>query len=99
MDTKTFQRRVGANLRRARWAAGLTQEEVAEGDVVSYRYYQELERGQRNPTLGILLEIARTLGTTVSALVDVDPRATDRARMRLKEAPKTPPRRGRRPSR
>ncbi|MFC1610089.1 helix-turn-helix domain-containing protein [Myxococcota bacterium] len=104
MDSESFQRRVGGNLRKARWLAGLTQEEVAAqyvGDdrVVSYRYYQELERGERNPSLRILQQIAGVLGTTVAALVDVNPRATERARARLAEAPKKPPRRGRRPRR
>jgi transcriptional regulator with XRE-family HTH domain len=40
-------KRVGANIRKARWLLGWTQEDVAARGL-SYRYFQELERGQRN---------------------------------------------------
>ena len=98
MDEDTFLLRVGANLRRARWAAKLTQEEVSALGV-SYRYYQELERGRRNPTLSMLLLLANLLETTVAALCDVDRMATSRAAERMNDYRLTPPPRGRRPKR
>ena len=103
MDAKKLQRLVGKNLRQARWAAGLTQEDLASRQfkgrpVISYRYYQELERGMRNPTLGTLAMLADVLDVTVAALVDVDQQATVLAKARLASAPGNPPRRGRRPS-
>jgi transcriptional regulator with XRE-family HTH domain len=97
VDLPTFLRRVAANIKKARWAAGLTQEEAA-AEVLSFRYYQEVERGERNPSVGTLFSLARRLGVTAAALVEVDVAATDRARARMKEAPARPPRRGRRPS-
>src|SRR5688572_30247739 len=88
---------MGANVRRARWAAELTQEEVAAHGI-SYRYYQELERGQRNPTLRMLFTIARVLRTTVGALTDTDPKATMVARETLESTKLVAPKRGRKPA-
>jgi transcriptional regulator with XRE-family HTH domain len=47
MDFGTFVKRVGARVRRARWAEGLTQEEVAAA-VLTFRLLAELERGRGN---------------------------------------------------
>ena len=96
MDFDALLLRVGENLRRARWIAGLTQEDVAALGI-TYRYYQELERGQRNPTLRILHHLADTLGTTVGALCGTDP-AASRAAERNAGVRLGPPRRGRKPS-
>lgn len=60
MDFADILKQLSANLRQARWAAGMTQEEVAAKGI-SYRYYQELERGQRNPTLRMLADLAGIL--------------------------------------
>lgn len=98
VDYGSFLRRVGDNLRRARWAAGLTQEEVAALGI-TYRYYQELERGQRNPTLRTLHMLAEQLHTTVAALCDVEPVATSRAAERMSNYQLKPPPRGRKPGR
>lgn len=98
MDFAAFLKRVGANIRRARWLAGLTQEQVAALGV-TYRYYQEIERGQRNPTARTLFTLARVLKTTVGALTDVEPAATARARERLAKADLRPPALGRKPRR
>lgn len=70
MDFATFSSRVGANLRKARWLKGWTQEDVA-AQGLTYRYYQELERGQRNPSLRTLFELAEILGVAVADLVSV----------------------------
>ncbi len=98
MELAPYLRRVGENLRRARWASGLTQEGVAAHGI-SYRYYQELERGARNPTLRTLHHLARVLGTTVAALCNVDAAATARAAERMADYKLTAPKRGRKPTR
>jgi transcriptional regulator with XRE-family HTH domain len=90
--------RMGDNLRRARWATGMTQEQVAARGI-SYRYYQELERGQRNPTLRTLSEIAEILGTTVAALVETGDRKDMQQRTPLSDLDVVAPRRGRKPKR
>ena len=71
MDFGTFAKRVGRNIRKARWIAGWTQEQVASRGI-SYRYYQELERGQRNPTVRTLFELAEILGVNVADLTNVE---------------------------
>lgn len=91
-----YLRRVGENLRRARWAAGLTQESVASGRI-TYRYYQELERGLHNPTLRTLHALAGHLNITIASLCEVDRLATNRALDRMGEYGLEPPKRGRKP--
>jgi transcriptional regulator with XRE-family HTH domain len=70
MDFGTFVRRVGARVRRARWAEGLTQEQVAAA-VLTFRLLAELERGRGNPTLRTLFKLAQRLRLPVKDLVDV----------------------------
>ena len=60
---------VGENIRRARLAAGMTQEELAERSGFSQQYISGLERGKRNPTIVSLYELAQALGVTHEVLV------------------------------
>lgn len=53
---------VGMNVARLRREQGLTQEEVAERSGFSQQYLSSLERGQRNPTVITLYELAQALG-------------------------------------
>ena len=95
MDFATFLRRLGKNLRRARWRKGLRQEDVA-GEGFTYRYLQELERGVRNPSVKMLFDLAQVLDVRVADLVDVGER---RAPVKLADVPETlAPKRGRKPS-
>lgn len=96
MDNATFLRRVGANIRKARWLQGLTQEEAAAGRI-SYRYYQEVERGERNPTLETLRTLSTILKVPVAVLVDVEPAKTDNVRAGFLAARPKAPKLGRRP--
>jgi transcriptional regulator with XRE-family HTH domain len=68
---------VGENVRRLRLARGLTQEQFAEQSGFSQQYLSGLERGQRNPTVVTLFELATTLG--VSHIELVKPLAKKRA--------------------
>ena len=92
MAPEVFLRKVGANLKRARWLAGLTQQQV-QG--ITLRYYQDLERGLRNPTLEILLLLAQQFGVSVADLVNVP--GARAAETRLEDRPAQPPPRGRKP--
>ncbi len=47
----------------------LTQEKVYLAVPVNRSFYQEIEAGQANPTLDMLLRIARVIGVTVSDLL------------------------------
>ena len=60
---------VGRNLRRIRQQKGLTQEQLAERSGFSQQYLSGLERGERNPTIVTLYELAQTLGATLLDLV------------------------------
>lgn len=60
---------IGANVKRLRLAAGLTQEELAVKAASDQRFISEMERGERNLTIDNIENIAVTLGTTVVVLV------------------------------
>jgi transcriptional regulator with XRE-family HTH domain len=60
--------RFAVNLRRAREAAGISQEELAERCEVHRTEISLLERGGREPRLGTLVKLATALSTTPEAL-------------------------------
>ncbi|WP_041604924.1 helix-turn-helix domain-containing protein [Tistrella mobilis] len=70
-----MRRLVGRNVRRARQAKGLTQEQLAEGAGFSQKYVSDLERGLENPTVITLFELAQRLDTTPVALITPDEEA------------------------
>jgi transcriptional regulator with XRE-family HTH domain len=72
MSPATFRRRVATRIQRARWRTGLTQLEAAERIGLASRYYADLERGHRNPTIETVFSIARALKVAVADLVEVD---------------------------
>jgi transcriptional regulator with XRE-family HTH domain len=95
VDFQTFLGRVARNLRKARWRKGMRQEDVA-GKGFTYRYLQEIERGERNPSLKMLFELAQVLEVRVADLVEVGER---RAPVRLADVPESlAPKRGRKPA-
>ena len=56
--------RFSANLRRAREAAGISQEELADRCEIHRTEVSLLERGGREPRLGTMVKLATALGTT-----------------------------------
>lgn len=60
---------VGGNVKNARIAAGMTQEELAERSGFSQQYISGLERGQRNPTIVSIYELGQALGVSHEQLV------------------------------
>ena len=73
MRSDTFRRRVAARIQRARWRQGITQADAAFRIGLTFRYFAEVERARRNPTLDTLLAIATALKVRVADLVDVEP--------------------------
>jgi transcriptional regulator with XRE-family HTH domain len=71
---------VGRNVKRIRLVKGLTQEQLAEKSGFSQQYISGLEKGQRNPTIISLYELARSLGVSHIELVS----AADVARAPVK---------------
>jgi transcriptional regulator with XRE-family HTH domain len=68
---------IGAHIRHARLAAGLSQENAAARSGVGYKRWQEIEAGSANPTIRTLDRIATTLGVTIWRILrkDGSPRA------------------------
>lgn len=60
---------VGRNTARIRREKGLTQEQLAERCGLSQQYLSGLERGQRNPTIVTVYEIAMSLDVSHLALL------------------------------
>jgi transcriptional regulator with XRE-family HTH domain len=52
---------LATELRKARLAAGLTQEELAAKAGVSREYINYLERGKRTPTVAVFIRIAKAV--------------------------------------
>lgn len=62
------RQRIGRRIRDERLDRNLTQEAVFLRIPLTRSFYQEIESGQANPTLDMLLRIARVLGVTVDLL-------------------------------
>jgi transcriptional regulator with XRE-family HTH domain len=54
---------LGREIRKARIAAGLSQEEVASRAKVTREYVSLLERGKYKPTVDVLIRICAATGT------------------------------------
>ena len=57
------------NLRRARLAAGLSQQEVHARTGVAQRHISEIERGLRNPSLDLMASLAHAVGKPLHRLL------------------------------
>lgn len=64
---------VAANVRDARKAAGLTQEELAFESGLDRTYISQVERKLRNPTVTVIARLAHSLNLAASDLL-VEPR-------------------------
>jgi transcriptional regulator with XRE-family HTH domain len=62
-------RALGKAVREYRLKKGLTQQEVADKCGLDISYVGGIERGQRNPTLGVIHGLASVLGVKVSDLL------------------------------
>lgn len=68
-----IRRVFGANVRRYRLAAKLSQEAVAERMGVDRAHVSLIERGLQNATLLTLWEVSQALGVKPAALLDEAP--------------------------
>lgn len=68
-STPTICQRFGEAVRRARIAADITQEELAERSDVSTRYVQMIERGATEPGLARVTKLAHGLGISGAVLL------------------------------
>jgi transcriptional regulator with XRE-family HTH domain len=60
---------LGRELRKARVAAGLTQEALAHKTRIDRSYISELEHDKKNPTLNRLFKLCKALGIKPSELI------------------------------
>jgi transcriptional regulator with XRE-family HTH domain len=63
---------LGERLRSARETRGLTMDQLSASTGVSKAHLSRLESGARQPSVGILVELAAALGTRVSTLLGED---------------------------
>lgn len=66
MDIRSI---LGANLKRLRTAKGWSQEEYAFEAGIHRTYVSDIERGARNPTIEILVKLAKPLGVEAADLI------------------------------
>ena len=62
-------RRIGANVRAARKAKGLSQDILADRSGLHRAHIGEIERGETNMTVQTLKTLADSLGVTITDLV------------------------------
>ncbi len=62
-------REFGKAVRELRVKRGITQQGLADATGLDISYIGQIERGQRNPTLGVMHGIARVLRTKTSELL------------------------------
>lgn len=82
---------IGANVRRGRERAGLTQERLAEMAELDLRFVQRVERGQTNSSVAVLVALADALGVAPGSLfkqADLPPARTGRPPAKKKRVPK-----------
>jgi transcriptional regulator with XRE-family HTH domain len=63
---------LATNMRLARIAAGISQEELAHRAGIDRTYVSGIERGKRNPTITVLARFAEALSTTTATLLTRD---------------------------
>ena len=64
---------IGGAIKSLRQAQGLSLDMLAARSGVSRAMLSEIERGMKNPTVRIVMQIATALGTTVAALIGESP--------------------------
>lgn len=69
-------RALGINLRTARTAAELSQEDLVERSGIGIASVQRIEAGNANPSLATLYALARGIPCSVAALIPADPLST-----------------------
>ena len=69
-NVDSVRQTVATNVRRARQAAGLSQEQLADAAEIDRTYASGIERAQRNPSILVLAKIADAVGADTADLLD-----------------------------
>ena len=68
LAVKTVQERFGERVRQLRKARGWSQEKLGERTERHWTYIGGIERGERNPTIQVIADIAKALGVPIREL-------------------------------
>jgi len=71
------RKRFGQRIRVARDAAHLSREAVAEKAKIGVNYLGQIERGEKWPTLEVIVSIAKAIKVPPSAFLDLEPVSTE----------------------
>ena len=86
MSEKINFKTIGKNIKAARAKKGITQDELSTLVEASTSYISEIETGAANPSLTILINIARVLDTTVDCLLgDIQANVNEEYELRAKD--------------
>ncbi|MGH7121076.1 MAG: helix-turn-helix domain-containing protein [Acetobacteraceae bacterium] len=77
-ETDKTEQLIARNLLDARRRLGLTLAEVAASTGISVTHLSRLERGERQPSIGVLLQLARSYGLPLGQLAGEEPAAACR---------------------
>jgi transcriptional regulator with XRE-family HTH domain len=91
-NEKRLTQRLGVSIRRLRQARGWSQAELAERVDVSVDYVSLLERGQRAPGLGVLVQISEIFRVSVDEVLGRDAETDDWLREAIGLLGSVPPR-------
>ena len=69
-DRKTVLRVFSKNLRKLRRGKGYTQEHLAYGADLSYKYLQELEAAKKCPSLIVVIRLCKALDIGLVEIID-----------------------------
>jgi len=69
---------LGRRVRSLREAKGWTQQELGSQADVNYKFLGEIERGQQNPSLNVLVKIAAALEVDLPEMLRFEHESTDR---------------------
>jgi transcriptional regulator with XRE-family HTH domain len=67
---ESYRKILGRNVRTARKALGWSQEQLAFETDIDRTYISGIERGVRNPSLDMLVKLAKTLKTSPPELLE-----------------------------
>lgn len=71
------RQRFGLQIRDARKAAHLSRETVSERASIKPNYLGEIERGEKWPSLEVIMRIAKAIGVSPSVFLEIGPPGTD----------------------
>lgn len=89
MRVEPMLQTLGGRIRQLREQQALTRRELGERADLSERFLAQIETGVGNPSVASLIQIARALGTTASALLAAPPRSRAVALLGLRGAGKS----------